>query len=690
MEKGLVVEEYYDRFVFSAEEGEREILQANVDEIFFDEPYQNNLYLGKRFQAKDDFDGGARFYGLALQSNPDYQDAFDALRGLEDAKWRAGKRWRYRELKDMLMAQLGVGLERRGHRIAIKTLNKDIAQGGDLARGDLLVKAWAQPLTFAGLKNASRFLAGLPNSVLKVIIERNISIPAGGGFSLSSGLAITPDYTGPVVAQVREGGRYYAAGLRQRDLIVKVNGEGTRYMKLSAVRKKAMRRSKDPTVLTIQREASLMRKRAEKKNGPPALGFAARRAGEAGPAAAMWVWHSKEVLSGDADKKELLDFCALKGIGVLFFQLQYQFVADAAGTSCQLLQQDELKAFLRDAHGAGIAVHALDGSPGFCLESGHGRVLAQLQAILDYNKGVERQERFDGVHYDNEPYLLPAFNSAAKQDIIDQFLTLNRKCRSLLDSSGSKLEFGVDIPFWFDQLESLDKNLIDICDNVGIMDYRNFAGTPDGIIAHGMDEITYASAAKKKVFIGVETSTYPKGSVCFVSSLGREEFTRRLERGDIADLIKEGSLFEGFTLRSHTVDNTVYVGLARPEGADEGAFTAAVFKLAALFGGILKPQGQGALDERTFDIISVLSANPEFRDIRGEEYTGSDGAPCLRFTAQEAMLEKTTFAGMSEADLNNVLAEAARAFEAYPGFAGFAIHHYKSYRELCEKKVSKH
>ena len=476
------------------------------------------------------------------------------------------------------------------------------------------------------------------------------------------------EFAGPVVKWVDEESNFYKSGLRRKDVIAKIGDEGTRYMKLAEIKKKLLGLS-GGMVIAVRREVSAMRKRSERNN--------LRKA--------MWVWYSKEILLDDAKRKELFEFCGAKDVGVLFFQLQYQFLPYNGDKVCRLLYKDKFSSFLGEAHSRGLIVYALDGSPGFCLEDQHPLVLAQIRAILDFNKEGLTQERFDGVHYDSEPYLLPGFYSNLKESVLAQFVSLNRKCADTIRSSGAKLDFGIDIPFWFDQLDSLDTRLIDVCDNVGIMDYRNFASGADGMIALAMDEIQYASKTGKKIFVGVETSKYPKNTVHFVSLLDKNEFEVLFSDPERGRLLKDNR-FDDFKFSTYTEGNKVYLGLVKPDGANDGSFEKSLLKFTGLFGGIPCPREKGELDSLTFDVMEALFKNPEFKDIEYQEYTSRDGKPLLMFTAKEVLLSKLTFADMTEKDLNDTLAEAYKEFKNYPSFAGFAIHYYKSYKELCEKE----
>jgi hypothetical protein len=147
---------------------------------------------------------------------------------------------------------------------------------------------------------------------------------------------------------------------------------------------------------------------------------------------------------------------------------------------------------------------------------------------------------------------------------------------------------------------------------------------------------------------------------------------------------------DGFSLRAHPFEGEnekkIYLGIVRPEGADEKNFREAMLKLGGQFGRIRRPDTAGETEHLAMNTALDLSTNPEIAGPRPEAYTDESGQQFLAFVAREEMLDRLTFAGKTEEELNGVLAEAQKELEAYPAFAGFAIHHYRSYRELCEKK----
>jgi len=667
-EKGLIVEEYHDRFLFSKEVGEKEVLKSEIKELFFDEYFQNNFYLGKRHEEKNDFDKALTFYEMSLKSRPDYKETQDAIKGLEDAKWRLNKKWEDHVLSGMVTDQLGVKLEKSGRQIVVTTSSEKLKQG------DAVIRCWAKPLTHADLNTAFRYLVGLSNTMVKLVIERDIPVEFSAGFDFLAlikkpPLKISMELDGSVITHIQAEGPFSGSGLKEADIITKIDNHPTRYMELREIRNKIFYGDKKK-IITVRREVMLMRQRAQKSNVVKN---------------AMWVWHTKEILSDETKKRELLEFCIQKNVGALFFQLQYQLTPSTGGAVCKILRKKELISFIKEAHAQGVLVHALDGAATFCLEREHHLVLAQLKSILDYNKEVGKASGFDGVHYDNEPYLLAGFDSLIKNEIIQQYLSLNKKCVELIKSSGIKFDYGIDIPFWFDNLDGLHEKLIDICDNIGIMDYRNFASGPDGIIAHAVDELKYAVSAGKKVFIGLETSIYPPQKAYFVSTINKDRFDKLIEKKGL-DGFAGQNRFEGFGLSTHAYNDKVYIGLVKPEGANDKHFDTALSKIRSLFGEIPRPADEETYNDLVFDTHHALSASSELQDIQVIEYSGKAGK-VLMFEAEVAMLKKLTFEHLREEDLNEVMSQTSAELKAYPSFNGFAIHYYKTYRSLCEKKL---
>jgi len=335
----------------------------------------------------------------------------------------------------------------------------------------------------------------------------------------------------------------------------------------------------------------------------------------------MWVWNTKELLGQDVEQLRLAAFCKQTGITEIFLQLPYE-IAEKDGKKEVLWDKAEVASLLSRLHSARIKVHALDGDPRFALRQWHSHVLATIRSVIQFNGSVRPEERFDGIRYDNEPYLLPGFAGVQKEAIIEQYLELLRSSKELAGPAG--LEFGVDIPFWFDQKNEffepiaqvrnrpLTEHILDIVDNIGIMDYRTDAYGADGVIAHAIGELAYASAKGKKVFIGLETTDLPDETI-------------------------------------------IEFGKAKgPSGIR-----------------IKKNEGTKVLLQWIPDIAGA----------------GEKGDYVLYQQKRTSVpAEKLTFAGKSIRELDDVMEKAEREFRKFPGFYGFAVHYYRSFQSLSELK----
>jgi hypothetical protein len=226
------------------------------------------------------------------------------------------------------------------------------------------------------------------------------------------------------------------------------------------------------------------------------------------------------------------------------------------------------------------------------------------------------------VRYNNEPYILSDFAGIHKQSIIEQYLGFLRLSKEL--TASANLEFGVDIPFWFDQNNEffepiaevknrpLTECILDIVDNIGIMNYRTQAYGADGVIANALGELQYATEKGKKVFIGLETTKLPDETIL---EFGRERGPSKIQ---------------------------------------------------------LKKQGGTKI---------LLQWFPESTD--SETKSGI----CL-FQQKKIFVPagKLTFAEKSKRDLYRIMEKAEPEFQRYPGFYGFAIHYYESFQALCQKE----
>jgi hypothetical protein len=317
-------------------------------------------------------------------------------------------------------------------------------------------------------------------------------------------------------------------------------------------------------------------------------------------------------------------------------------------------------------------------------------------AVADYNEASAPEERFYGIHLDNEPYQLLGFDGPERESILVQLLELNEKIMALLKERNAGLVYGVDIPFWLDEKDAdglvrglvtykgarkdAAKHILDIVDNVGVMDYRNFAGGVDGIIYHGLGEVEYAAKIGKKVYIGVETCQYDPTPVTFLFGMPEKEWLA-LQNGTAGCVLS--SRVDGFQVRTFTDGERRYIGLAeRVPMPDRAAYEGALRKLYALYGATAGGR-EADLDALAMGAFGALRKNPDYQGLEPFKLKGEDDAILAAgFTTSEVMLPKITFAGKSRKYLEDVLREVGEFFAGHAGYGGVAIHHYATYKGM--------
>lgn len=347
---------------------------------------------------------------------------------------------------------------------------------------------------------------------------------------------------------------------------------------------------------------------------------------------AMWLWQTENIVTSPSEQQRLLTFCKTQGITDLFLQIPYE--AKEEDGQWQILWNPLLiHPLIAQLHQAGVKVHALDGDPRFALREWHGRVIAVIQSIIRYNRDRSTQERFDGIRYDIEPYLLPEFGGVQQEAILKQYLSLLVVSQTL--ASQADLAFGVDIPFWFDERNEffepsaevggrpVSELIMDIVDNVGIMDYRTQAYGADGTIAHAAAELQYAAAQGKEVFLGLETVELPDETNLV--------FSRASNRG--SRVVVEA--IDSERIRVYWIPDGEWDTLQR--------------------------------DRRFTKHVVVL------------------GQTHATFVPSG----KLTFAKKNLHDLEDVIQRTASELQRFPSFYGFAVHSYESYRPWLERQREK-
>ena len=387
---------------------------------------------------------------------------------------------------------------------------------------------------------------------------------------------------------------------------------------------------------------------------------------------AMWIWDTQKQLENENEQIELLEFCNRNNIHIIFWQLQYDIVKENGVYHIRFKKEEELKKIIRRATSYGIAIEALDGFSRFALRPWHPIIFAQIEEIIAYNKRVAPEERFSGIHHDNEPYLIPAYWGRVQEDVMTQYLELCEKVQKMVHDSGTGLVYGVDIPFWYEERnfdfkvpvevtwkgvrKPASYHIIDIVDNVGIMDYRTKAYGADGNITHGIDEVKYAAHVGKTIYIGLETFYLPDENFAVFRTKHKLKLAPK-NSGNVEKPLSEDELQpEEQFVEKKILSHKYY---------------------------LIQDQFE------TLGIIYVrrLQKNEQFRDMLEDvEKMSSKKTVVPSEIAVDVPGSKLSFSGMEKDYFLDTVDKNHEFFSQYKSFKGFAFHFYEPLKDLLERK----
>lgn len=237
---------------------------------------------------------------------------------------------------------------------------------------------------------------------------------------------------------------------------------------------------------------------------------------------ALWVWNTAEILSDRHERTRFLDFIEGQGITKVFLYLP-PAEGERAYRGFIPFDGSVVGPLLADLHARGAGAYALDGDRYYVLEENHEGVYRTVRDIIEHNRSVPPEQRFHGVRYDIEPYLVPGFQAGRRQELLDGYVRLIAGASEIARAGG--LAMAVDIPLWFDardeetgeaMLATLDgetapvlEHVMKYVDDLAIMDYRTSALGPNGAVVHAMGELALGEEMGVDVYVGVETVDLP-------------------------------------------------------------------------------------------------------------------------------------------------------------------------------------
>ncbi len=253
-----------------------------------------------------------------------------------------------------------------------------------------------------------------------------------------------------------------------------------------------------------------------------------------------WLWNTYEIVNNES---EVLAFLQQQQVTDLYLQVDQQ------------IEKSIYQQFIERATELNIKVHALDGAPNWATRNGIKKYKAFKDWLQSYQTSSSPEQRFAGIHLDVEPYLLPEWQKN-QQSTIEYYQNFVRDFQ--LFAQEYDLQFGLDIPFWFDEISYRNKKygrgtlsewVINESDYLTIMAYRNFAEGTNGIIQLVKNELDYAEANGKKVIVAVETETSNEGNQISFANYGGHYLEEELLK--VVDYYSQMSNFAGVAVHHY-------------------------------------------------------------------------------------------------------------------------------------------
>lgn len=213
---------------------------------------------------------------------------------------------------------------------------------------------------------------------------------------------------------------------------------------------------------------------------------------------ATWLWDASLIRS---ETEEIVAFSGREGVTTIFLQIQ------------QEVTDEEYRHFVAAAHQRGISVHALNGHPDWAYEEGRRKGMELLAWLEAYNRTAAPEEKFEGVQFDVEPYVLRRWGREQAQVVEEWSANMEVWVQ---EAKRQGLTFSAAVPFWLDSIpgprsadaDSFSRWMIENTDAIAVMAYRD---SGEQMYELSKEELEQADELGKSVWIGMELGDTEEG-----------------------------------------------------------------------------------------------------------------------------------------------------------------------------------
>jgi hypothetical protein len=246
----------------------------------------------------------------------------------------------------------------------------------------------------------------------------------------------------------------------------------------------------------------------------------------------VWVWNKPSEL-GDEDMQRIVDQAATGGFNVIYLTIDDYLDIRALPIGPQKQEalqeyQQKLDTFIGRAAQRNIRVDAEAGWRDWAEPGNEWKAYAILGFVQAYN--LSHVNRFGGMQYDVEPYLLDTYEND-KAGVLTRYVEFVQ--RLVVLDKGAGLPLTMVVPHFYDAAQrwtppvTLDgkqddtyDHLVDLLGTVPgsrivVMAYRNFAEDMDGAVALAAEEVRVANGKNVKVIVAQEAGNVEPAYVTF-------------------------------------------------------------------------------------------------------------------------------------------------------------------------------
>jgi len=264
--RGVIVEEFADRYVLKTLEGENPIMKAQVAAVKYDDPELSYYQLGRDLQRVGRLHEALKAYQKSAELRPSFQAAQEAAFGVQRTLDRqdepelmaevrqkqavleqegkslsgqsAAQLNQVPDLFDIFEKRFGVVFRREGEWVVVSGVRpQSAASSSDLRSGDRVLAVSGEPLGHLKAAEAAQRLEAHGNE-LQLSIEREVMLDRlRVGKADRWGMRMDLSYDGLRISRVDSGGP--AQGRCQvGDFVVALNHQPTRYMAMAEVERR--------------------------------------------------------------------------------------------------------------------------------------------------------------------------------------------------------------------------------------------------------------------------------------------------------------------------------------------------------------------------------------------------------------------------------------------------------------------